>query len=75
MDKKTEKMLTELITALSVAILTVVLVIFAVWLVCVGFDISFKVKYAFPIFAFIMLNKLFPIQLYHRYKQKNDKTS
>lgn len=75
MNKKTEKILVELITALIVAILTVALVIFAVWLVCVGFDIAFKVKYAYPVFAFVMLNNSFPIKLYHRYKKKNDKTS
>lgn len=71
MNKKTEKLL----IALIVAILTVAMVILAVWLVCEGFDITFKIRYAYPIIAFVMLNNLFPIKLYHRYKESNDKTS
>lgn len=70
MNKKTKKGLIGFITAVIVAVLALTVMVIAVWLVCFGFGIEFKVRYIYPICAFIFLNKLFPIQLYHNYKAK-----
>lgn len=70
MNKKTMiKFLTVIITALIITVFLCGLI----WLFCWGLGIPFSLKYACPVLAFILLNKVFPFQLYH--KQENDKTS
>jgi len=70
MKKKNEKRLVNVLATIIVAISVTAALLLAVWLVCIGFGIKFNAKYALPIFAFIFLNKLFPINLYHNFKKE-----
>lgn len=66
MDKKTKKRLIKALTVIITALIITAFLIFVVWMICWGLGIAFSMKYALPILAFIMLNKAFPFQLYHK---------
>lgn len=72
MKKETKKRLIKLLAVIIVAVLIMAELLLAVWLICFGFGIEFKVRYVFPVYAFIILNKSFPINLYHHFKKIDD---
>lgn len=66
MNKKNKKRLIRFLTVVITASLITAFLCGLVWLTCWGLGITFSFKYACPIVAFVLLNKVFPFQLYHK---------